>query len=72
MEATLFNGVGLYSQWSSCSVANFERPVATLDCMVNNPMVVLTDPVCGNGIVERSEECDCNSPEVSPQEDSFE
>ena len=53
------------TNWSSCSVsdlnAGFDRGLGR--CLTNEPTVTVGDPVCGNGIREGDEVCDCGSSE---------
>ena len=37
-------------------------------CLDNEPLVTVADPVCGNGIRERDEICDCGTPQVRREE----
>ncbi|XP_036383138.1 zinc metalloproteinase-disintegrin-like batroxstatin-1 isoform X2 [Megalops cyprinoides] len=54
-------------QFSSCSDANYEQFLTSRNpqCLFNKPdfMQVLSPPVCGNGFLERGEQCDCGTVE---------
>ena len=55
--------------WSSCSRSDLDNGLFGIfnlqRCLSNIPTVTVGDPVCGNGIQEEGEVCDCGSPEVS-------
>ena len=48
-------------QFSVCSVNDLDTNLANGVgfCIFNEPSVLFTDPMCGNGFVETGEECDC-------------
>lgn len=53
------------NQWSNCSVGDLIDGYVTRnldECLFNEPTMTVGDPVCGNGIREGDEVCDCGSP----------
>lgn len=47
--------------WSSCSIdeLNYAIHHGMEYCLMNKPEMIFESPTCGNGFVEKGEECDC-------------
>ena len=59
-------GVPPPSSWSTCSRDQLNDGFTRLNldrCLCNQPEMTVGDPVCGNGIREGDEVCDCGSPQ---------
>uniref|UniRef100_A0A8W7PB90 Uncharacterized protein n=1 Tax=Anopheles coluzzii TaxID=1518534 RepID=A0A8W7PB90_ANOCL len=61
MEAKLSDSTDIPNRWSDCSVEDFrlslKRGLAA--CLKNRPGRLLVRAVCGNGLLEPGEQCDC-------------
>ena len=56
------------TMWSTCSVNDLNNGLNNLNlgrCLDNEPTTTVEDPVCGNGIREGDEVCDCGTQQVS-------
>ena len=63
MAATL-SGSNPPTRWSSCSISDLNQGFTTRStdrCLSNIPTTMVGDPICGNGIREGNEICDCGS-----------
>eukprot|EP00928_Gymnodinium_smaydae_P032936 TRINITY_DN23736_c0_g5_i1.p1 TRINITY_DN23736_c0_g5~~TRINITY_DN23736_c0_g5_i1.p1 ORF type:complete len:952 (+),score=115.04 TRINITY_DN23736_c0_g5_i1:61-2916(+) len=68
MEAV--GGGDASEQFSSCSVTYISEYFKSTyarngECLENMPTRVFGDPVCGNGFVEKGEQCDCGASDCS-------
>ena len=55
--------------FADCTVAKYQSLIrdGLLPCLFNYPREFYLEPVCGNGLLEKGEECDCGTLEVNTQ-----
>ncbi|ESP03731.1 hypothetical protein LOTGIDRAFT_136948, partial [Lottia gigantea] len=63
MAAT--SGMTSPTKWSSCSISALRESfeIGMDYCLRNKPEYIYKGPVCGNGLVEEGETCDCGLPQ---------
>ncbi|XP_052899052.1 zinc metalloproteinase-disintegrin-like MTP8 [Anopheles moucheti] len=61
MEAKLRDSADIPNRWSSCSVDDLHESLkrGLGACLKNKPSRLLVRAVCGNGLLEPGEQCDC-------------
>ena len=52
-------------QFSNCSLQDMRRTVSSLHCLLSDDEEPLEVSVCGNGVVEPGEQCDCGGEQLS-------
>lgn len=63
-----FSSFPVPAQWSDCSRQDLQDGLDNYylgRCLTNEPTQTLGEPVCGNGIQEEDEMCDCGTLQVS-------
>ena len=63
---TAIVGSSAGTEWSDCSISDLDVGISEGVglCLHNIPTTTVGDPICGNGIREGDEICDCGTPEV--------